>query len=201
VPRPAAAHFAFVLAIYFAGCASTELPGKVGNVHTVVPGVLVRGGQPNAAGLRALRETYAISTVVNLNTVGTGREAKAVTGLGMTYVGLPSSPFRNNPAKLRAFLNVVRDAPRSGPVYVHCQEGMDRTGVAVAVYRVVEQGWDSERALAELRSHQLFPHGLLFPAIKPFVRDVGRHRAEWNRDAATQPPSFAAVPPPMPKEE
>jgi protein tyrosine/serine phosphatase len=170
-------------------------------VHTVVPGVLVRGGQPDEAGLRALRETYAISTVVNLNNVGNEREAKAVTGLGMAYVGLPSNPFRPDAGKLRAFLDVVRDARTSGPVYVHCQEGMDRTGVAVAVYRVVEEGWGCDQALAELHSHQLFPHGLLFPRIKPFVRDVCRHRAEWQRIAATRRPSVTVARPLILKEE
>lgn len=197
---PAAARYTLALALCLAGCASTELRGKVGNVHTVVPGVLVRGGQPDEAGFRALRQAYGISTVVNLNNVGTEREAKAVTGLGMTYVGLPSNPFRPDAQRLRAFLTVVRAARESGPVYVHCQEGMDRTGVAVAVYRVVEQGWDCERALAELRSHQLFPHGLLFPAIKPFVRDVCRHRVEWQTGAGSEPGGPTVAPAPAAKE-
>ena len=41
----------------------------------------------------------------------------------------------------------VRD-PRSRPVYVHCDTGSDRVGVAVGVYRIVECGWDAGRAIA-----------------------------------------------------
>ena len=36
-------------------------------------------------------------------------------------------------------------------VLVHCGAGADRTGYAVARYRIVKQGWPLERALKEMR--------------------------------------------------
>lgn len=49
------------------------------------------------------------------------------------------------------FLSVVRDPARQ-PVFVHCQHGADRTGMNVAIYRIVEQGWSKEDAITEMTS-------------------------------------------------
>jgi len=35
------------------------------------------------------------------------------------------------------------------PVYVHCAAGVNRTGAAIAAYRVKHCGWTLQRALAE----------------------------------------------------
>jgi protein-tyrosine phosphatase len=39
--------------------------------------------------------------------------------------------------------------PDYQPVFVHCQAGKDRTGLVVAVYRILVDGWDVEEAIAE----------------------------------------------------
>jgi hypothetical protein len=38
------------------------------------------------------------------------------------------------------------------PVFVHCQHGSDRTGCAVAAYRMVEEGWPPDPAFAEMQN-------------------------------------------------
>jgi protein tyrosine phosphatase (PTP) superfamily phosphohydrolase (DUF442 family) len=180
------------------GCASARsTPTGVANVHTVAPGVLVRGGQPDAAGFRALKQAYGIGTVVNLNHETAASEAKIVEALGMRYVALPSNAFRPDAAKVLMFLQAVAAASaESGAVYVHCRHGMDRTGFAVAAYRILTEGWDADRAMAELRKHQAFPHALLFPAIEPFVRRVYRDRETWLRQLApTGAPPAPTTPP------
>jgi protein-tyrosine phosphatase len=40
----------------------------------------------------------------------------------------------------------------TGPVFVHCRRGADRTGAVVACYRIEHDHWKNERALAEARS-------------------------------------------------
>jgi protein tyrosine/serine phosphatase len=47
------------------------------------------------------------------------------------------------------FLRIAAD-PARAPVFLHCQHGADRTGYLVAMYRVVVEGWDRERAIAEM---------------------------------------------------
>ena len=45
-------------------------------------------------------------------------------------------------------LRAIQAAPK--PVLVHCQYGADRSGVVLAMYRVVIQNWTKEDALAEM---------------------------------------------------
>jgi len=46
------------------------------------------------------------------------------------------------------FIAIVRQAPK--PIYVHCLDGLDRTGVLIASYRVVVEEVDDETAIAEM---------------------------------------------------
>ncbi len=50
---------------------------------------------------------------------------------------------------VKRFLQLVRD-PNNQPVLLHCKHGADRTGMMVAIYRVVEQGWSKQAAIAEM---------------------------------------------------
>jgi hypothetical protein len=73
---------------------------------------------------------------------------------------------------------------------------MDRTGYAVAAYRILLDGWDADRAMAELRGIQAFPHALMFPAIEPFVRTVYRDREALRLRLAPAPMKTPATPAP-----
>jgi hypothetical protein len=184
------------------GCAVNDAKTGLSNVHTVSPGVLVRGAQPSERGFRTLYDDYGVRTVVNLNDSTATSEAKVVESLGMRYVALPSDASHPDADKVLEFVRIVRDAGSTpgngsgnggGAVYVHCQHGMDRTGYAVAAYRILVDGWDADRAMAELRGYQAFPHAMLFPAIEPFVRGVYRDR-DALRTRLAPVPTPAATP-------
>src|SRR5947208_2175550 len=82
------------------GCATRTATGPVGNVHDVVPGVLVRGAQFDEHNLQSLHDTYGIKSVINLNDSTAKSEEPWVKSLGMTYLALPSNAFRPEPAKV-----------------------------------------------------------------------------------------------------
>lgn len=172
---------------------------QVYNVHTVVPGVLIRGGQPSAQGLRELRDQYGIKTVVNFNHKTNKSEGKTAEQLGLDYLPLHDYPFddaRSDRELHLAFLKTVREADRNGPIYVHCKTGSDRVGLAIAIYRVVECGWDSPHALAELRNHQPYYMALIFHDYPAILREVEQHRDDWRRqlDEMPDPPIVRAEP-------
>jgi protein tyrosine/serine phosphatase len=166
-------------AALLAGCATSEV--GVYNVHTVTPGILIRGGQPDEEGFRELRESYGITTVVNLHGNTAERERAWVTALGIKYIAMPSNAFEPDEDTTLEFLRIVAEAADGeGPVFIHCRQGMDRTGTAVAAYRVALEGWTAAAAIDELHRYQEPLNDIMFAGIiPPFIRGIERDRAGW----------------------
>lgn len=117
------------------------------NFYEVVPGVLYRAAQPDE---KAMREyaAFGIKSVINLRSLHT--DAKIVKGTGINLYEIPMSAWDIDDEEIIAVLSVVKNADK--PVLIHCQHGADRTGVAVAMYRMVFQNWSREEALDELKN-------------------------------------------------
>jgi protein tyrosine/serine phosphatase len=111
---------------------------------------LFRGAQPRDGGISRLRE-LGIKTIINLR--GASKRTRAqeaeARALGLNYfnVALPNWG-RPQDERVERILELI-DAPENGRVLVHCREGVDRTGMIVAVYRMRHDGWSSNDALAE----------------------------------------------------
>jgi len=121
-----------------------DLPG-LGNFAQVTEG-LYRGEQPTAEGMKELAR-LGIKTVVNLRTFHSDRSE--LRGTGLQYAHIHCKTWHPESEDVVRFLAIVRD-PANRPVFVHCQHGSDRTGMMIAAYRVVEQGWTPDEAAAEL---------------------------------------------------
>lgn len=141
---------------------------------------LYRGAQPSREGFETLKR-LGVRTVVNLRSKHSDREALA--GLGLVYVELPSHPWEPRSDRVAQVLALARD-PAHAPVFVHCEHGADRTGYTVASYRIVEQGWDRDRALRELR---VFGFHSIWGNIPSFLADLDA-RAMDERVRTTPPP-------------
>lgn len=171
-PRP----LAFLLLMLAGGCSTvgTRVTG-VDNFALVEDG-LYRGAQPSQLGVAQLKET-GVRTVIDLRDDRNPAERAWVEAAGMTYVNIPTNAAVVEPGKIAAFLDAVKDARR--PVFVHCRRGRDRTGLEIAVYRIVEQEWSREAALKELYAHG--HQWLAFPGIARYVKSFD---AEQYRKAA-----------------
>jgi protein tyrosine/serine phosphatase len=114
---------------------------------------LYRGGQPTAEGFGQLK-AMGIKTVVSLRSAHSDR--KLLAGTGLRYVRFICKAERPDEENVVKFLKVMED-PQNWPVFVHCHAGADRTGLMVAVYRVIHQGWTAEDAIAELPNFGYHP--------------------------------------------
>jgi protein tyrosine/serine phosphatase len=121
--------------------------------YEVVKGELYRGAQPTTQGLQALHDA-GVKTILNLRNERDliTQEKKVVESIGMTYISVPLSGFFK-PAdadmdKIEALLN----DPQARPLFVHCQHGKDRTGLAYGLYRIFTQGWTPQAAHDEMVS-------------------------------------------------
>jgi protein tyrosine phosphatase (PTP) superfamily phosphohydrolase (DUF442 family) len=123
---------------------------------------LYRGAQPTREGFIALKQ-MGVRTIVNLR-----EDDDDVHGLGFKYVKLPCSGWSVGARQVIQFLKVIAD-PANRPVFVHCRQGADRTGCAVAAYRIVEEGWRAEDAIREMRTFGF--HGI-FRGIPRYLRSI-----------------------------
>jgi tyrosine-protein phosphatase SIW14 len=146
------AGFLLAAGLPFAAMAGNQFDG-VGNFQRVDDHVY-RGAQPTDQGFMNLAK-LGIRTVIDLQESGDARalgEEKAVKAAGMQYISIPmrgmETPSSESVIKALALL----EDNTSGPVFVHCHRGADRTGGIIACYRIEHDHWTSDHAIKEARS-------------------------------------------------
>lgn len=118
------------------------VPG-VGNFGFISADVW-RGGQPSATGFLQLKG-MGVKTIVDL----TEGDESAIVPPGMLYVEIRTSPWKCSQVDTAAVLAAIEKSPK--PVFIHCHEGRDRTGLAVAAYRL-SRGMKLQDVIEELRA-------------------------------------------------
>jgi tyrosine-protein phosphatase SIW14 len=139
-----------VLTLSVAGLQAASIPDIAGvpNFHQVDEHIY-RGAQPHGEGFAGLAK-LGIKTVIDLR--GENSEETAVEHAGMHYVRLPWSGYRApDDSQMTAVLALLNDN-NVWPVFVHCRRGADRTGTAIACYRIAHDHWTNQQALAEART-------------------------------------------------
>lgn len=139
------------LALGPAWAADVEAPG-VPNFHEVNEHVF-RGGQPVDAGWNSLAH-LGIKLVVDLRPPTEHplqAEESAVEAAGMLYVNVPMKGLGAPPTDTVSKVLALMIADSSGPVFVHCRRGADRTGTVIACYRILHDHWENQKALQEAR--------------------------------------------------
>ncbi len=84
---------------------------------------------------------------------GTAEEKQAAEKLGMKYINIPFAPLSApTDEQIARVLSLLTQNP-TNLMFLHCRRGKDRTGTAIACYRIQHDGWDHRRALAEARQY------------------------------------------------
>jgi protein tyrosine phosphatase (PTP) superfamily phosphohydrolase (DUF442 family) len=109
-----------------------------------------RGARPTTQGVNTLA-AMGVRTIINLELL---ENPATPTPPGVRIVRLPCSGWQCDRVDTVAVLAAIRDNPK--PVFIHCREGRDRTGLAVAAYRLA-QGMPAESAIEELRNFHVNP--------------------------------------------
>jgi hypothetical protein len=139
-----------------------------------VDDTLWRGARPDDAGVAWL-VAQDIRTIISLELLHGDPASHGVTCVALPdWEALPliAPPYEDK--HIHAFLAAVRSAAR--PIYVHCRDGQNRTGVAVAAYRLVEKGEPLDAVLIDMASF----HGAWFEVDASFIRTVSDRIAEFR---------------------
>lgn len=150
---------------------------------TVERGILYRSGMLNTTALTGLRHAYGINTIINLiserekteNNLA-AMEAQFCRNHDMKLVNIPMHcDTPPNAEQIARFLDIVTN-PANQPVLMHCEQGVIRTGMMVAVYRKHLHNIPNEQIMAEL---PLFGHSIDGEARQP-VRDfILNYQPSW----------------------
>jgi protein tyrosine/serine phosphatase len=127
---------------------------------------LYRGRQPEPEGYNSLK-SIGMRSVVDLRESDPHDEKESVEKLGMQFLHIPQSATGVEEENLVRFLRYATD-PKNRPIFVHCRQGVDRTGTNVAVYRIVVNGWSKEEALKEMYGFG-YNHGL-WKNLEKYIR-------------------------------
>ncbi|MBC7930896.1 MAG: hypothetical protein H7Z38_10075 [Rubrivivax sp.] len=118
-----------------------------------VTDALYRGARPDAAGYRALVERLGVRRVCSMT--GHFRPEDKAAALAAGVEEWRHVPFSDRetprPERVREWLDYIRTAKASAPIYTHCMGGRHRTGVLLGVLRVADHGWTKEQALQEIQ--------------------------------------------------
>jgi len=137
---------------------------------------LYRGAQPRESDYKALAR-IGIKTVIDLRNDYESYSRSAAEAAGLKYFNIPmngiTAPSDQDVAR---FLKIVND-PASGKVYFHCKAGIHRAGTMAAVYRINHDGWDYDKAFAEMKNYQ-FSAGLFHRGLQSFVKQYAQRMAD-----------------------
>lgn len=119
------------------------------NLKEVSEGIY-RGGQPaNDADWQSLKD-LGITDVIKLNISDSHQPDEGAIRLGLKVFYCPISTVEQilTEPDLQTLGDVVGFIKPG--TFVHCEHGQDRTGLAIALFRVLVQGWQPAFARAEM---------------------------------------------------
>lgn len=109
---------------------------------------LFRSAQLDGSDAAKLHE-LGIKSIVNLRHFSRGGDKRAF-GDQFWLANKPLQSWEIRPAQIADVLRTIRERQKEGAVLVHCYHGADRTGLVVAMYRVIYQGWSLDAARSEM---------------------------------------------------
>lgn len=181
----------FAAALPLVAMAANSVPG-VGNFEKVND-LVYRGAQPTDEGFQSLSK-LGVRTVIDLQEAGSARalgEEKAVKAAGMEYISVPMEGMRTPSGESVSKVLALLENTPSGPVFVHCHRGADRTGGIIACYRIEHDHWTNQKALAEARSMGMSWYQL---AIQHYVQNYAPKSAPSSATLMAPVAAAAIIP-------
>ena len=155
---------------------------------------LYRGAHASPEGLRNLKE-MGIQIVIDLRG-RKRRDEQVAEQFGMQYFPIGGTCFPQSDTKYAKFLSVVDNNPGK-KIFVECKLGEDRTGMAVAAFRIANQGYTPDQAMQEMRAYGFTSiHHIMCPFLaryeKHFPHAYATHPAFAEERKFYPPPSSPA---------
>lgn len=108
---------------------------------------IYRSAQPEITNVQYL-EKLGIHGFLDLRSHHSDKTITSGTSITGYDVEMKADSFTDK--EIIEALKIIKNSNK--PLLIHCKQGSDRTGVVVAMYRIVFEGWSKEKALTELQN-------------------------------------------------
>lgn len=119
------------------------------NLHRVANNIY-RSAQPTEEGFRDLDARLKVKAVISLRHYNRDEPLAVGGGLKLMRFSLDARNAHNQRGEVVKALRALWLESRRGAVLIHCWHGADRTGLIVALYRIVFENWCKEAAIEEM---------------------------------------------------
>jgi protein-tyrosine phosphatase len=138
---------------------------KITNFHQV-DDVVFRGAMPESPKAFARLKAQNVDTIIDLRGTRTTSpsdfafETRFARENGIKYHSIKmDSKNGPDPAGLHQLFWIIQDARNRGAkVYVHCRQGIERTGSMIGAYQMAYQGYTPNQAYAAMKNNGYSPH-------------------------------------------
>jgi protein-tyrosine phosphatase family protein len=120
-------------------------------LRMVVKNKLYRGGAPRIEDIIFLNKKLGVKKIISLDEVAGKHIDRACKLLGIQHIMLPIDISRKGTLLKFLRMDLKKLFLDGGPTFIHCEEGKDRTGLAIAMFRCEDEDWTCEEALKEAK--------------------------------------------------
>lgn len=142
---------ALVGGAFFAHHTWFSLPKRFAAVEE---GRLYRSGTLKPGQLERLKQDYHVGTVLSLcnpDAPESTAERSEAERLGIRWLNVPLTGNGASTPEDRDRIREALLADADEPMLVHCSAGVNRTGLAVGMYRLYRQGWTLDQVMREMK--------------------------------------------------
>lgn len=140
---------------------------------------LLRGGKPSMEDLKTLRNIWGVNRIVSLDKKIGLTISPICKDLGLEHIIIPLGDEGTEEAIEYLDKNIISLLSGKKPTFVHCRHGRDRTGLAIALYRIKKDNWSPEEAYQEALSLD-FGDGLSKDMLDIFEKAIFKHKNNNN---------------------
>lgn len=138
----------------------------VENLYKITP-ELYRSGQPTPQGFANL-QAMGVRTVLNMREYHDDARKARHTNLNLLRYPVGTSDVTEQ--DVENCLRMLLAAPK--PAVLHCWHGSDRTGIVVAAWRILFEGWTVGQAEAEFRIPAYGHHDFWYGNLVKLMREI-----------------------------
>jgi protein tyrosine phosphatase (PTP) superfamily phosphohydrolase (DUF442 family) len=136
---------------------------------------LYRGPDPKIKDIYALHDK-GVKTIISLRTNPEKKKAKLCEKLGMKWINIKTGVFKTpTPDQFDQYRAILND-PKQRPIYTSCEIDMDRTGVYLAAWEMVDRGCTEKQMCDTFREHHQKTWWPIFRKYERVVLDYAKTR-------------------------